>query len=80
MKSWPLEGRVTVDGLAARYDVSRKLIYVWKRGGILPPPTGKMGAWNTWRIADLEEWEERNAWLKPLTPAEHAYLEGELGG
>lgn len=61
------EGLLNIGGLVTRYGVNVKTIRAWLKGGQLPAPTGKLGAWNTWRIADLREWEKRHPWLTPAT-------------
>jgi prophage regulatory protein len=48
---------LSVDQVAARFDVSKDSIWRWKRQGDFPPPVKLGGNTSRWRLADIEEWE-----------------------
>ena len=48
---------LSVDQVAARFDVSKDSIWRWKRQGDFPAPVKLGGNTSRWRLADIEEWE-----------------------
>jgi prophage regulatory protein len=48
---------LSVDQVAARFDVSKDTIWRWKREGDFPPPVKLGGNTSRWRLSHIEEWE-----------------------
>lgn len=50
---------LSVDQVAARFNVSKDTIWRWKRNGEFPAPIKLGGATTRWRLCDIEEYESK---------------------
>jgi len=48
---------LSVEQVAARYNVSKDTIWRWRRDGDLPKPVKLGGRTSRWRLSDIEAWE-----------------------
>jgi prophage regulatory protein len=50
---------LSVDQVAARFNVSKDSIWRWRRDGEFPAPKKLGGRTTRWRLSDIEEWERQ---------------------